>query len=128
MFEKLFSSLRADNNNEPHAARRKYTRRDCDKCVGEINGRTYPVENWSLGGILINSDERSFGVDETVDVNLKFKLRDEILQVPHRARVVRKARNKVAFQFDALPRTMRGQLQKVVDDYVTSEFANSQMA
>ena len=126
MFGQLFANLKADNNNEPVAARRRYTRRDVDRCVTVINGKTYPVENWSLGGVCITSDEREFGVNDDHEMVIKFKLRDEIVDVPHGGRVVRKGNNKVAFEFRPLTRDTRGRFQNVVDDYVASQFAASQ--
>ncbi len=126
MFGRLFSSLKADNSNEPHTARRKYTRRDCDRCVTVINGKTYPVENWSLGGVLLSADEREFGPEDEMDITLKFKLRDDIVDVPHAARVIRKSRNKIAFEFKPLTQQIRSNFQNVVDDYVASQFAASQ--
>lgn len=128
MFGTLFASLKADNSNEQATARRKYTRRDCDKCVTEINGQIYPVENWSLGGFLIAADERAFGVREDVQTVMKFKLRDSIIDVPHKAHVVRKSKNKIAFEFEPISRVTRDRFQRVVDDYVTSQFANSHLA
>lgn len=126
MFGHLFSSLKAYNNNEHQTARRRYTRRECDKCVTVVNGKTYPVENWSLGGVLVNADEREFSTQDEVNVTLKFKLRDKIVDVPHAAKVVRKTRHKVAFEFKPLTQQIRSNFQNVVDDYVASQFAASQ--
>ena len=126
MFGRLFASLKAENNNEPESARRRYARRECDTCVSIINGKTYPVENWSLGGVLVSADEREFGVDEDVQVTMKFKLRDDVLDVPHAGRVVRKAQNKIALEFKPLSKQIRGNFQNVVDDFVASQFAASQ--
>ncbi len=128
MFKRLFSSLRADNNNDPQndAVRRQFERRDCDKCVTVINGKTYPVENWSLGGVLVNADEREFTAKDNVEVTLKFKLRDRVIDVPQDAFIIRKARNKVAVQFKPLTQKTRGDFQNVLDDYVASQFAASQ--
>lgn len=126
MFGRLFSSLKADNQNEPHAARRRFTRRDCDQCVTVINGKTYPVENWSLGGVLLNADEREFGAQDEINMTMKFKLQDKIIDVPHAAKVIRKNRNKIAFEFKPLTQQIRSNFQNVVDDYVASQFAASQ--
>ncbi len=128
MFDTLFRSLKADNSNEQGALRRKYTRRDCDHVVIKIDDKTYPVGDWSLGGFSINADGRSFGVKDAVEMVLKFKLSNRIIEVPHKAKVVRKTNNKVAFQFAPVPRDVRGKLQSVVDDHVASQFANSQIA
>jgi len=128
MFDTLFRNLKADNSNEEGALRRKYTRRDCDQCVIKIDDKTYPVSDWSLGGFSINADGRNFGVKDAVNMVLKFKLSNRIIDVSHSAKVVRKTQNKVAFQFAPIPRDVRGKLQSVVDDHVTSQFANSQIA
>lgn len=128
MFGSLFASLKADNNNEPANARRKYSRRDCDKCIVKINGQSYPIENWSLGGFLIVADARNFGMHDVLEASLKFKLSNRIIDIPHKAKVVRKGRNKIGFQFAPISSNVRGKMQSVVDDYVASQFANSQIA
>ena len=128
MFGTLFASLRADNNNEAPAYRRKHSRRDCDQCIIKIDGKAYPVEDWSLGGFAIKTDGRVFSSAEPLDMTLKFKLSNKIIDIAHKAKIVRKGRNKVAFEFTPITRGVRGQLQSVVDDYVASQFARSQMA
>lgn len=122
----FFSSLKAENSNDQYAARRKYSRRQDDHCISMINGNAYPVENWSLGGVMIQADERLFGVNDEVDVTMKFRLSNKIVDVPHKARVVRKGRLKIALEFRPLTRQIQNNFQKVVDDYVASQFAASQ--
>ena len=126
MFARLIGSLKADNNNDKETVRRRYTRRDCDRCVSVVGDKIYPVENWSLGGVLINADERDFGVNDEINMTMKFKLRDNVVDVPHAARVIRKSSNKIAFEFKPLTQQIRGNFQNVVDDYVASQFAASQ--
>lgn len=123
MFGTLFSNLRADNTNESEITRRRFSRRRCDQCVSVVNGQAYPVEDWSMGGLMINGDSRLFGVNEEIDVTLKFKLQDEIVDVPHKAKVIRKTHDSVALEFTPLTRKIRSNLQDVVDDYVTSRFS-----
>ena len=31
--------------------KRAQPRRRCDRCISEINGQNYPVEDWSMGGV-----------------------------------------------------------------------------
>lgn len=128
MFNTLFANLRAGNTNEPPASQRRFSRRDCDTCVVIIGDNTYPVENWSMGGALINVDSRPFGLDNEIDITLRFKMRDDVIDVSQRARVIRKTNNKVAFEFAPLTRQTRSQFQNVIDDYVTSRFADSQQS
>jgi hypothetical protein len=126
MFANIFSSLKAENNNSEFSARRKYTRRTSDQCISVINGQSYPIENWSLGGLVIQGDERTFGVNDHIPITMKFKLSQKIIDIPHTARVVRKSRNKIAFEFAPLNRAIQNNFQTVIDDYVASQFAASQ--
>lgn len=126
MFTGFFSSLIANNSNEQAKAQRRHTRRDCDHCVTLIDGKTYPVENWSLGGAQIQADERAFGIGEEIAITLKFRLSQKIVEIAHRARIVRKSRGMIAFEFAPLPQQIKNSFQNVVDDYVASRFAASQ--
>lgn len=127
MFETFFSALRGDAVNDTADTRRRFSRRSCDRCVSVIGGKTYPVENWSLGGLMVYGDPRPFGVDDEIDVTMKFKLRNDIMAVPHKARVVRKSHDRVAMEFLPLTRQIRNRFQNVVDDHVAAQFADSQL-
>ncbi|MFK7840104.1 MAG: PilZ domain-containing protein [Bdellovibrionales bacterium] len=126
MFSTFFAGLKADNTNEQYSTRRRFSRRDCDHSVVIINNQVYPVENWSMGGVAINCDTRPFGVNTSVDLTMKFKLSEHVLKLPHTARIVRKSNHSVAFEFEPLTQRVRRGLQSVIDDYVTSRFAESQ--
>ena len=127
MFETLLSSLNAQSGNDLHATRRRYGRRGCDRCVSVIGEKTYPVVDWSPGGLLIYGDGREFSVDGELDVVMKFRLRNDVVDVPHKARVVRKSKNKIAFEFLPLTKQIVNRFQSVVDDYVAGRFADSQL-
>jgi len=127
MFESFFAGLKADNTNEQYSTRRRFSRRSCDSSVVIINGQVYPVENWSMGGVAINGDTRGFGVNTSVDMTMKFKLSDEVIKVPHTARVVRKNAHRVAFEFEPLSKKVSKGFQTVIDDYVSSRFAQSHL-
>lgn len=127
MFASLLSAVKTQPKNDQIASKRRYPRRETDKCVSMINGKIYPVENWSMGGVLIQGDSRPFGVDNEIDVVLKFKLRDDMMDIPHRARVVRKSKDKVAFEFLPISDQIKNSFQNVIDDFVAGQFADSQM-
>ncbi len=128
MLGNFFTTLKKQPDNDQIITRRRYSRRECDRVVSVIDGKTYPVENWSLGGLQIAGDERLFGIDQNMDITVKFKLRNDILNVSQKAHVVRKARNKISFEFAPLNQRVRQNFQQVVDDYVAQKFADSQMA
>lgn len=96
--------------------------------MGLIEGKIYPVQNWSLGGLQIRADERFFSLQDEFPVTLKFKLGETLKDVSHLARVVRKNNGFVAFQFAPLTRQTRSDFQAVVSDYMAAQFASSQGA
>lgn len=126
MLKALLSTLRNKTVNDPYSTRRSFPRRDCDRCVSVILGKTFPVENWSPGGVLIYADERLFGVNNDVELTLKFKLRNAIVDVKHQGHIIRKGNGKVAIEFEPLSKMIRNAFQQVIDDHVAREFARSQ--
>ena len=126
MIQTFLTSLRATTSNDRSQTRRRHIRRETDRCVAVIGGHTFPVENWSSGGVLVAGDDRLFSIGQTVHVTLKFKLRNAILDVPLDAQVVRKNAAKVAMAFEPLTSVIRRAFTQVVDDAVAREFANSQ--
>jgi hypothetical protein len=127
MFENFLSSLKTTTSNDSDASRRRQPRREVDRCVAVIHGRTFPIENWSMGGVLISADERLFGVGRDMEFTLKFKLRNALIDVPLHGEIVRKTRGKVAVRFEPLSTTIKRSFQQVVDDYAARQFANSQV-
>lgn len=108
------------------STRRRHTRRDEGRCVSMVNGRAFPVQDWSVGGFCIVGDERSFAIGQEHEAILKFQMRDKILDVKHTARVVRKSRQRVALEFAPLSKQIRNSFQSVIDDCIAQRFAESQ--
>ncbi|NCC21924.1 MAG: PilZ domain-containing protein [Alphaproteobacteria bacterium] len=127
MLKPLLSSGTRWATNDSANTRRRHPRRGCDRCVSVVNGTLLPVLDWSPGGALVNGDDRMFRVGEEVEVTLKFKLERRILDIDHKARIIRKGRNKIALQFIPLTETIWRGFQRVIDEHVTREFANSQL-
>ena len=127
MLKKFVDYIKSQPSNDDGISRRRYTRRSCDTCVAVINGKTYPMEDWSLGGLMIYGDGRPFAVSGEQSVLLKFKLHDKIVEINHKAKVVRKSLNNIAFEFEPLTAQIRKYFQNVVDDFVVQEFADSQL-
>lgn len=126
MFENLIENLKISASNDDLDSRRASERREMDSCVAVIDGKAYPVKNWSKGGILLNTDDRGFGVDDIKDVIMKFKLADRVMDVAHTGRILRKDKDQFVVQFNPLTQEVDRRFKMVVDDYVTQEFANSQ--
>jgi len=107
--------------------RRQSPRRKGDNCVAMLNGVTYPVHNWSDGGVMIQADERLFSMAAPVETTLKFRISGRLVDIPLRGHVIRKTRDRLAIQFDAFHRDIQKKFQQVIDDYVTREFVESQL-
>ncbi len=115
-------------SNDMEDTRRQTPRREADNCISVIDGKAYPVHNWSDGGMLVHADERLFSMAAPVEVTMKFRLSGKILDIPHRGRIIRKTRDKLAIQFEPLTADIKRKFKQVVDDYVTREFMESQIA
>jgi len=127
MFKKFVSTLDREESAALSQVKRQHPRRSDDRCVVVVNGQMHPVENWGNGGMQITADERLFSIGQECVFTLKFKLRDDIMEVDHKAKVVRKAPGKIALQFEQLTHPVQNSFQQVVDDYVAQRFVESQM-
>jgi hypothetical protein len=128
MLHSFFSSILSNASNDAQQlTRRRDTRRESDRCICHIMGRTFPVENWSFGGLLVTADERMFSTGQTIEMTLKFKLRSAIIDVSVNGTVVRKNPGRIGIQFEPVSQTIRRNFQQVVDDQVAWEFADSQV-
>ncbi len=114
-------------NRDGDESRRRHARRTADNCITVIDGRAYPVYNWSDGGLLIHADERLFSVAAPIEVTMKFRLGTKIMDIAHRGTVVRKMRDRLAIQFEPFTNEIQKKFKQVVDDYVTREFMESQL-
>lgn len=106
--------------------KRAYDRRSADRCISEVDGQNYPVQDWSMGGLRVFGDFRTYQLGQELPVTLKFKLRDQIVAVKHAAKIVRKTADTIGLQFQPLTKDIRTRLQQVVDDLNANEFAESQ--
>lgn len=106
--------------------KRTHERRNCDQCASELNGKTYPVINWSQGGVLIQADDRLFDAGEEYGMRMKFHIQNRILDINHPVEVVRKGGQRVAFRFKPLNDDIRRNFQQIIDDSMAREFTDSQ--
>lgn len=118
----------AKYTEDSEASRRASPRREADNCITVIDGKAYPVHNWSDGGLLVQADERMFSMSAPLEMTMKFRVSGNIIDIAHRGRVIRKTRDRLAIQFEPLTRDVARRFKQVVDDFVTREFMESQMA
>ena len=116
-FSTLMRHMKAHVGNDTADAMKRADRRTVDVSICEIDGTVYPVTNWSASGILLAGDERLFAKGESVDIKLRFRLSDRILEIPHTATVARKLKGGVALHFDPLPDEASRNFSAVIDDY-----------
>ncbi len=126
MITDILEGLKISASNDDIDSRRSHERREIDSCIAIIDSMSYPVENWSQGGILLHGDDRAFGINEVKEITIKFKVADKIMNVSHNGRVLRKGNGKFALQFAPLTQQVDKQFQHVLDDFMAQEFANSQ--
>jgi hypothetical protein len=126
MLETILDTLKISASNDDFDSRRSSQRREMDNCVGIIDGKTYPIQNWSNGGVMLSGDDRLFGVNEIKEITMKFKLAQRVIDVPHRGRVLRKGNNEFVLEFSPLTESVDNKFKMVIDDYNAKEFANSQ--
>lgn len=109
--------MKAHVGNDVTGNVQRAQRRDVDVSICEIDGTVYPVTNWSASGVLIAGDERLFAKGETVDIKLRFRLSDRILEIPHSATIARRIKGGIALHFDPLPDEAARNFTAVIDDY-----------
>jgi hypothetical protein len=130
LFGNLMRSLKMkdmdDAEDQDFSSRRAFPRRSADKCVGFINGKPMPILDWSPGGARVFGDTRTVRLGQDVDVMLKFHLDNQLVDIQHRAMVVRKGSENFAVQFYPLPKDIRTSFQHIIDNFNAMDFANSQ--
>lgn len=121
-FKKSYSS----DGGDGFSSRRSHPRRTCDQCIGFINGKAHPILDWSPGGVKVFGDPRPIALGDEMEVEMKFHLRESLIQIKHKARVVRKMSESFSLQFEPLSQDIRKTFQNVIDDFNAREFAGSQ--
>jgi len=126
MLQHIINSMKSLASNDDTDTRRTYERREEDQCIAMIDGASYPIENWSKGGLLLTGDDRTFGIADKKDIIVRFKLTDRVVDIELKGQIIRKGRDKFVVQFYPLTQNIDNQFNSIVDDYAAQEFANSQ--
>jgi len=111
--------------------RRRHVRHDIRKAgveaEVEINGRSYSIRDWSMGGLCFDTEaEPQLG--QKLDMQIRFRLPHETITIRQNGRVVRAMQRGVATEFAPLAPEMRRRFRKVVDGIHALEFVESQVA
>lgn len=110
-----FEALDLDAANDMEAeTRRQFPRRACDFCVAEIDDQLYPVKDWSMGGVLMQADNRKFQDGKTYPLYLKFKLGEDVREVQVHGSIVRRSDSQMAVCFNPLTRDQRADFMDVI--------------
>jgi hypothetical protein len=116
MNEKVLNSLENAINDNTENTRRRFPRRSNDTCIASIDGVNHPVEDWSACGVLILADGRSFDATSTHHVVMKFKLQDNVTEIPVQAKIIRAGKTKIALEFFDVPKKIQTAFTKVIED------------
>lgn len=126
----MMSNMQINNlnsvSNDSFKTKRIFERRSSDKCIAAVKGHDCPVHNWSLGGVLIESDDRLFSVGQEIDMNLKFILDNSIIDIEQQGKIIRKGNGKIAVEFMPLNESIWEGFKKVIDHHAANKFSNSQ--
>ena len=111
MFQALLKSLFLPSQKEHPRA---HDRHEEPCCAIRVNGKLHPVQNWSEGGALVTAPEQHFGLGDDVTCQMQFRVDDTVLDVPVSARIVRKATNGIALQFQSVSNVTQDAFQDVL--------------
>ncbi len=113
MWTNLMSKTGGAANSDAPATRRRYQRRMNDICIARMSGQSFPVTDWSFGGLKLDTDGRAFEIGHSFDVTLSIKTQNRIWDINHTAQIVRASNDSVALQFEPLPGHIRTQMEAV---------------
>ena len=128
MLKKWIENLTFTASNDDQDARRKYQRRYMDSAIATLGKDSFAIEDWSEGGLLVNADDKLFGIDQPLNMVLKFKLPNKMIMMEQAGRIVRKAHNKIGIQFDQLDTDNARKFRQIIESSVTRDFVDSQIA
>lgn len=124
LFSTLFKGMGPVSNQNDMSSRRLHERREQDVCIVSIGDNQYPVKDWSMGGLCIETDSRTFSIGDEAPFKLKFRASNKVIDVDHFANVVRKTKNQVAFKFAPLSENLQERFESVLAE-VTTEHAHA---
>lgn len=116
--DRIRKALASATNDNAEQTRRRFPRRMKDVCVAEVDGTTYPVHDWSQCGVLFEADGRKFEDGAECDVTMKFKLSQNVTEIPVKAKIVRTSKKQVALEFAGMPKKIEKAFAKVIEEAI----------
>lgn len=129
MIKKIFGVTDFDENAVTTRRRHQRQTGQNSAVVVIIGNDTFPVEDWSQGGCLIDthgSQAGRFAIGDTFDFVLKFKLPYGTVAIEHKGRVIRTSRHGIAAEFAPMTAAVKRQFGRVMDGLYTGSFSESQ--
>ena len=127
MWKKILKTFEMKSNDNEDTTRRKFPRRAMDTCAIAVEGITHPVKDWSQTGALFQGDGRNLHDGQVIEVQMKFRMTDKIMEVPVQARVIRAGASQIALEFIDVNLDTKRAFNKVIDDALTREFVDTQV-
>jgi len=121
MNDKILAALASATNDNKELTRRRFPRRVKDICVADINGTTYPVQDWSQCGVLFTADGRAFEAGKDCAVVMKFKLADVVTEIPVTGVIVRASTKQVAVEFVDMTKKIEKAFAQVIEDSIAQD-------
>ncbi len=117
------------SNNLDVDARRRHIRLNGLRADVEMGQQSFPVRDWSQGGVFFETlpDSRLVEGDRLV-ATIRFRFPHETIAVQRELRVVRTARRGVAAEFAPMSNDDRKQFDRILDNYHAESFLASQVA
>ncbi|PCI00692.1 MAG: hypothetical protein COB76_02975 [Alphaproteobacteria bacterium] len=124
--KKVIETLTGAKNDNVDVQRRRFQRRAGDTCMITVEGRAYPVQDWSMSGVLFEADTRTFNEGASIPMTLRFRLGDAVSNVDVTGNIVRKNARYIATQFDPLSSLAQQTLHQVIDESANAQDAQTQ--
>lgn len=116
--DKIIVTNRGGANDNTTVQRRRFPRRAHDVCMVNVDGKPYPVIDWSPCGVLFETDTRPFAEGQTVNMILRFKTPQGVEDAKVTGEIVRKNARTVATQFVDTPQPSIKSFEKVIQQSV----------
>ncbi len=130
MINSILSMLGLGDASKTVVQERKHVRRNASRRFFiEVNGKIFPVKDWSEGGVLFEvSDIKNFSIGQKLTLIMGFGFEHDVIKINHTAKIVRAANDSIAASFEPVKNDTKRQFDRVLDGIVSENFIKSQVA